>query len=56
MLRTQTPYADLPLRAAGHTSRLPGSDEIKVVALFEALDPSVALTAASIGLFDEKTR
>lgn len=54
MLRTQTAYADLPLRAAGYTSRTPGSDEVKVVAIFEALDPSVALTAASIGLFDEK--
>lgn len=54
MLRTQTTYADLPLRAAGHTSRTTGSDEVKVVAIFETLDPSVALTAASVGLFDEK--
>jgi len=54
MLRTQTVYTDLPLRAAGHTSRTPGSDEVTVVALFEGLDPSVALTAASVGLFDEK--
>jgi hypothetical protein len=54
MLRTQTAFADLPLRAAGHTSRTQGSDEVKVVAIFEALDPSAALTAASVGLFDEK--
>ena len=54
MLRTQTTYADLPLRAAGHTSRLPGSEEVTVLALFEALDPSAALKEASVGLFDEK--
>jgi hypothetical protein len=54
MLRTPALYADLPLRATVHSSRLPGSDEIKVMALFEALDPAATLTAASVGLFDEK--
>jgi hypothetical protein len=54
MLRTQAVYGDLALRSAGHTSRTPGSDEVTVVALFEGLDPTVALTAASVGLFDEK--
>jgi VWFA-related protein len=54
MLRTQTPYSDLPLRAAGHTSRTAGSDDVKIVALFEALDPAIAIKEASIGLFDEK--
>lgn len=54
MLRTQAVYTDLPLRAAGHTSRTPGSDEVAIVALFEGLDPTIALTSASVGLFDEK--
>jgi hypothetical protein len=54
MLRTPAAYADLSLRATVHSSRLPGGDEVKVTALFETLDPSGTLTAASIGLFDEK--
>ena len=54
MLRTQTAYADLPIRSTGHTSRTPGSDEVKIVALFEALDPATVIKEASIGLFDEK--
>jgi hypothetical protein len=54
MLRTQTAYADLPLRAAGHTSRLAASEEVTVLALFEALDPATVLKEASVGLFDEK--
>lgn len=54
MLRTPAAYADLGLRATVHASRLPGSDEVKVMALFEALDPAVTLSAASVGLFDEK--
>jgi hypothetical protein len=54
MLRTQSAFADLPIRSASHTSRTPGSDEVKVLALFEALDPATALKEASVGLFDEK--
>jgi hypothetical protein len=54
MLRTQTAYADLPLRAIGHTSRTAGSEEVTVLALFETLDPATALKEASVGLFDEK--
>jgi hypothetical protein len=54
MLRTQAGFADLPIRSAGYTSRTTGSDEVKVVAMFEALDPATALKDASVGLFDEK--
>lgn len=54
MLRTQNAYADLPLRATGHTSRMAGSEEVTVLALFEAIDPAAALKEASVGLFDEK--
>ena len=54
MLRVQGEYHDLPLRLAGYTSRTPGSDEVKIVALFEGLDANVRIAAASVGLFDEK--
>jgi hypothetical protein len=54
MLRTASVYGDLPIRAAGHTSRTAGSEEVKIVAMFEALDASAALATASVGLFDEK--
>jgi hypothetical protein len=53
MLRSSGTFGDLPLRAAAFTSRSAG-DEVKVVALFEGLEPGAAITAASIGLFDEK--
>ena len=53
MLRTATDYRDLPLRAAAYASRTPGSEDVKIVALFEAID-GTPLTAASVGLFDEK--
>jgi hypothetical protein len=55
MLRTANTYHDLPLRIAAYPSR--GADEkagVKVVALFEALDPSVKLSAAAIGFYDDK--
>ena len=54
MLRVQGEYNDLPLRAAGYTSRTPGSDEVKIVALFEGLDANARIVSASVGLFDEK--
>jgi hypothetical protein len=55
MLRTATLYRDLPLRAAAYPSR--GADErtgLKVVALFEATEPSTTLSAAMVGLYDDK--
>jgi hypothetical protein len=54
MLRAPTTHLDLPLRVAAFTSRNTGGDEVKIVALFEGSEPDAALTAASIGLFDEK--
>lgn len=54
MLRVAGERRDLPLRAAAYTSRIAGSDEIMVVALFEGIEPTATLTAASVGLFDEK--
>jgi len=54
MLRTQTAYGDLPLRSSGFTSRTTGSEDVKVIAMFEAIDPAATLSAASVALFDEK--
>ena len=54
MLRVAGEHRDLPLRAAAYTSRTPGSDEVKIIALFEGAEPGVSLASASLGLFDEK--
>jgi hypothetical protein len=54
MIRVATVYRDVVVRAAGFVSRQPGAGDLKVVALFEPDDPSVKLTAAMVGLFDEK--
>jgi hypothetical protein len=54
MLRVAGEYRDLPLRATSYASRMaPGSEDVKVVALFESTDGAL-MTAASVGLFDEK--
>lgn len=55
LLRTAAVYRDVPLRLAAYVSR--GADEkagMKVVALFEPVESSTKLNAASIGLYDEK--
>ncbi len=53
MAHSPTSFADLPIRAVGFASR--GSDnKLKVIALFEPIDPSVKLSSATIGLFDTK--
>lgn len=54
MLREATVYRDVALRASAYASRETGSDKIKLVVLFEPLDPGVALKAAAVGLYDEK--
>jgi len=53
MLRTAAEYRDLPIRAAAYPAPTSGSDEVTVVALFEAID-GTPITSASVGLFDEK--
>jgi hypothetical protein len=53
MLRTAAEYRELPLRATAYTSRMPSSEELRVVTLFEGVEAG-AITAASVGLFDEK--
>lgn len=54
MLRSPVSHHDLPLRAAAYPSRNPAGDDVMVVALFEGIEADAALTAASVGLFDEK--
>ncbi|HJR60285.1 MAG TPA: hypothetical protein VJ813_12820 [Vicinamibacterales bacterium] len=54
MIRVATVFRDVPIRAAGFVSRQAGATDLKVVALFEPEDPSNKLTAAMIGLFDQK--
>jgi hypothetical protein len=52
MLRNTGAFEDLPLRAAGYLSR--EATGLKVLTLFEAVDPAAKLTAASVGVIDEK--
>jgi hypothetical protein len=54
MLRSAAAYHDLPLRAAAYASRNPAGEDVMVVALFEGIEPEASITAASIGLFDDK--
>lgn len=54
MLRVAGERTDLPLRVTAYTSRTAGSDEVTIAALFDGIEANTALSAASIGLFDEK--
>lgn len=54
MLREARQFRDLPLRATAYSSLVPGDSRIKVVAVAEPVDPSVALASAAVGLFDGK--
>ena len=54
MLRSPASHQDLPLRAAAYASRSQSADDVMVMALFEGIEPEASLTAASVGLFDEK--
>lgn len=53
MLRVSAIHRDLPLRVTGYSSRHPGANTVKVVAVFEPIDPAVKLTGAAVGLFDQ---
>jgi hypothetical protein len=54
MIRVATAFNDLPLRAAAYSSRNPGDNKIRVLALFEAVEASSKLNGAMVGLFDDK--
>jgi hypothetical protein len=53
MLTTTATFSEVPLRATGLVSRQ-GASDMKLVTFFEPADPSTKLTAASVGLVDEK--
>lgn len=50
MLRTATPYRDVPLRVQAFSTRVPG--KIRVVVLGEPGVPGAKLSAAAVGLYD----
>jgi hypothetical protein len=54
MMGTAAVYRDLPLRSAGFVSRQPGSQDLKVMVLFEPDQPGAKLSAGVVGLYDQK--
>lgn len=54
MLRSTASHHDLPLRATAYASRSQAADDVMVVALFEGVEADASITAASVGLFDDK--
>jgi hypothetical protein len=47
-------FRELPLRALGHSSRNPGDDKIKIVTMFEPVEPTSKLASAVVGIIDEE--
>ena len=56
LLRQAGAFTDIPVRVSGLSSREPGEKTIRVVLLGEVADPSIKITGAAAGLFDEKGR
>jgi VWFA-related protein len=56
MLREGRPFRDLPMRGVGYVSNNPEDGRLKVVCMLEPVEPSVQLSAAAAGLFDENGR
>ncbi|HEY2434785.1 MAG TPA: hypothetical protein VGI12_19085 [Vicinamibacterales bacterium] len=54
LLRVASEYRDLPLRSTAYASRMPGGNDVRVVALFEPIERDATIAAASVGLFDGK--
>ena len=54
MLRTGTMFGELPLRVVTYASRNADDDRVKLVVLFEPVDPATRITAAATGVFDAK--
>ncbi len=54
MIRVPTVFRELPLRATGLVSRVPGKTDMMVMVLFEPEDPATKLNAAIVALYDEK--
>jgi len=53
MIRVATPFTDLPLRAAAYASRNPEDKKVRVLALFEPIEPGTKLNAATIMMYDK---
>jgi hypothetical protein len=56
MLREARAFRDLPLRGTGYVSPNPEDGQLKIVCVMEPIEPSVQLTAAAAGLFDQAGR
>ena len=54
MIRVADVYRDVPVRARGMVSRVPGSQDLMIMTLFEPEDPATRLKAAVVALFDQK--
>jgi hypothetical protein len=53
MLRVGTAFRELPLRAVTHIARDSG-DRLKLVTIFEPIEPGTVLASGAIALFDDK--
>lgn len=54
MMKDARVFRDLPLRITGFSSREPGGQMIRVVALFDSPDESAAPSSAIVGLFNDQ--
>ena len=54
MIKVANEFREIPLRATGLVSRVPGKTDMMVMALFEPEDPAAKLNAAIVALYDEK--
>ena len=52
MIRVATAFTDLPLRAAAYSSRNPGDDKIRILALFEPIESGTRAKSATIAVYD----
>ena len=52
MIKVGTTFSEVPLRAAGFISR-DGASDMKLVTLFEPVEPGAKLTAASVAIIDD---
>jgi hypothetical protein len=56
MMKQAQLFRDLPLRVRAYTSREPGGNRVRVVTMFDAPDPTAAVSSAMVGLFDGQGR
>jgi VWFA-related protein len=56
MVKSSTPYPDLPMRVAGFASLYSGDGQMQVVAAAEPIEPNVKFASLSAALFDSTGR